>query len=574
MTLKFQNIISFYVPSIIMIILMVASTCFTSHSYIDIWILPKWIIFAYGTCAMLILSSIIRIAKSKDFIISNLNHNLIFCSGLLILIYLYFCSQSQKDIIVFFILYSFCILCISLNKHIPILSIYSLSLIICGIISSIFAIIQIKENEEITGCYDNVVGFTLTIALASLSLIHLLISEYDNKSVLSIFLKVLLIFFIILLFISKSRVALLSLCAGSIILINKKKKIIISCAILVIVSISVFNLQKKESTYGRWFILNTTLSLLDSPAKIAFGYGEDGFKQNYMIRQSQKLISESNETKQRASNIIHPLNEFLLLTIKYGMIAIIILALTLLFFFKNKHYNFYSKALVLTIVIFSLFSYPFKYPISYVTIAMAVASCDKSKWRIFQTKKDSLYIFRRLNTYGVSLITLSLSFILLHITLELDTNMKKWKSAYENSILGNQELALRIYKETSYNNQSSGFIFNYASYLYNMGKYTEAEKLIQTSTLKDYETAVLSGKIKKAVGSDSLAIEQFKLAHDMCPNRFIPLFEIYKIYRGNNKPMQERYATLILSKSIKIPSNQIDEILNTIRNDQINNPDK
>lgn len=571
MTSKTRNIITFYVPSIAMIILMVASTCFISHSYIDIWILPKWIIFAYGTCAMLILSSIIRIAKSKNFIIHSLNHTLIFCIGLLILIYLHIYSQSQKDVIVLFILYSFCILCISLNEHIPILNICSLSLIICGVISSIFAIIQIIENKEITGCYDNVVGFTLTLALASLSLIRLLTSRYDNKSVLSIFLKVLLIFFFILLFISKSRVALLSLGAGGIVLINKRKKIIMSCAILVIASISVFNLQKKESTYGRWFILNTTLSLLDSPAKIAFGYGEDGFKQNYMIRQSKKLISESNETKQRASNIIHPLNEFLLLTIKYGMIALIILALILLFFFKNKHYNLYSKALVLTIVIFSLFSYPLKYPISYITIAMAVASCDKFKYRISKTKNDSLYIFRRLNAYGASLITLSLGFILLHVTLELDTNMKKWKSAYENSILGNQELALKIYKETYYKNHSSGFIFNYASYLYNIGKYTEAEKLIKTSTLKDYETALLLGKIKKAVGSDSLAIEQFKLAHEMCPNRFIPLFEIYKIYRGNNKPMQERYATLLLSKSIKIPSTQIDEILKTIKNDQINN---
>lgn len=559
----------------------VASTCFISYSYIDANTFPKWIVFAYGTCLMLIFSSIISIISIKEkrhLKSTNLNYYSATLIGLLIFTYLYIHSQTQEDFKVFLCFCLFSLTCFYFKNYIPTLNLVAFSLIICGFVSSVFAIIQILKKEEITGCYDNVVGFTLTIVLASLSIIHILKSKYGKNPVSRTIFKVLLIIFLILLLASKSRTGLLSLCVGSCILINKgfpfihkRINVIISCVVVLIVSISVFNITKKDSTHGRWFILNTSLSLLDSPTKIVFGYGEDGFKENYMMRQAQRLMEESVETQQRASNIIHPLNEFLLLTIKYGIISFIISIFALLYFFKSKYYNLYSKALVISIIVFSLFSYPFKYPITWIIIAMAATSYDKHKITI--AKNNRLFqILERIKIYGSSLILLFSCFALLYLALDLDTNMRKWRLAYENTILGNKVLSLKMYKEISQKVQSPEFTYNYASYLYNIGEYADADALLKKVTLRDYETTILLGRIKDAICSDSEAIEQFKLAHDMCPNRFIPLFEIYKIHkRNNNKPMQKRYATLLLSKSIKIPSTQIDEILKTIKNDQINN---
>ena len=52
----------------------------------------------------------------------------------------------------------------------------------------------------------------------------------------------------------------------------------------------------------------------------------------------------------------------------------------------------------------------------------------------------------------------------------------------------------------------------------------------------------------------------------MCPNRFIPLYKLFKIYKqlGDTEKML-KVGNIILNKKIKVPSQKIDIILNNVK---------
>lgn len=52
----------------------------------------------------------------------------------------------------------------------------------------------------------------------------------------------------------------------------------------------------------------------------------------------------------------------------------------------------------------------------------------------------------------------------------------------------------------------------------------------------------------------------------MCPNRFIPLYQRFKIYREKGEwDKMLALGNIILNKRIKIPSRKIDIILNNVK---------
>ncbi len=57
----------------------------------------------------------------------------------------------------------------------------------------------------------------------------------------------------------------------------------------------------------------------------------------------------------------------------------------------------------------------------------------------------------------------------------------------------------------------------------------------------------------------------------MCPNRFVPLYKQFNIYKEQgDTAMIENIGNEILGKKIKIPSRQIDVIIDDVRN-ELNN---
>ena len=543
MKFKYEHLII----AIPLIITIVCSSCFISKDYIEGFTYPKWIMFTYGTSIMLILTSIIIYRKDVPATTSDLLIGVILSTLITILIPK---SSYYNDVTNLCLLICFCTICRLISLHTDILKVTAMSFILGAGISTAYALLQLFKDGEITGCYDNIVGLDITLILGIFSIIFLLKNNKFNLKGKILFILIILIFLILIL-ISKSRLAVLTSIVVSFIFFPKIKKLII---IPILASMFIYSYcitGKYESSCGRAFILKTSISLLNSPEKILNGYGENGFSANYMLRQSELLKNESEISKQRAANIAHPLNEFVLSTIKYGIVFTVIVLTSLGIILFSKDTPKFGKAIILTIMLFSFFSYPMKYPISWIALGVGISSYALDKKNIRKI---------RLNMAGASILiviaTLLTAFHLNSMLLQ-----REWKSTYTQAMLGKKQQALTNYLNLSKRLKSNEFRYNHASYLHNLGLNFQAKAIMSNIDYIDYETEMLIGRINVGLEKYNDALKNFILASEMCPNRFLPLFEIYKIYETtNNKEKMEMYRELIKNKNVKIPSPQIDYI--------------
>lgn len=552
MRLILQNIrLRFPAPiSLLLICIIIGSSCSHVNVFMNEFIFSKWMILCLGSALILILFAI------RDFKIKfSLNHYNLIIGAILICLFIYLLFKASQfvDVAILCIFCCFFITCILCSEYFDIQKAASLSFICSAGISTVVAIRQFFEGKELTGCYDNLVGFDITLILGVLSIVYIL-KECIPYNRYRLILYLLIALFSILVMMTKSRLAILSLMAGSIACFtNKKKNYFILIPVMILLSLfSYFDSNKSESTYGRGFILKTSASLLDSPNRILAGYGENGFRLNYMTRQSECLKIETDTSRQRASNINHPLNEFLLISIKYGVLASILILLLLGWILFNNETTPYARAIILVITIYSFFSYPLRYPVSWISLAVSFTSFLKAKKHSRTTK----LAFRH------SYVLLPIGIIIFVWAFNSINTNRDWKLAHTQAILGKKQESLINYDNLSKRMKSDDFIYNYSSYLHNLGQHTRAHALLSNIELVDYETTILSGKIKASMGQYDDALEDLQLAADMCPNRFLPLFEIYKIYeKTENKEGMRIYSNLIKNKQIKIPSRQIEHIL-------------
>ncbi len=84
----------------------------------------------------------------------------------------------------------------------------------------------------------------------------------------------------------------------------------------------------------------------------------------------------------------------------------------------------------------------------------------------------------------------------------------------------------------------------------------------------NYNLELLLGEIYIALNNNKEALEHYKLAAQMCPVRFVPLYKQYLIYKKTHNTTQcRKLAQEILKKPIKVHSTIIDNIIAEIRMD-------
>lgn len=79
--------------------------------------------------------------------------------------------------------------------------------------------------------------------------------------------------------------------------------------------------------------------------------------------------------------------------------------------------------------------------------------------------------------------------------------------------------------------------------------------------LNDYDVQMLIGDNYLKLHDFAHAADRFNLAADMCPNRFMPLFNLFLTYKKSNQLNKaKQIAESIMHKPIKIPSRTIEDI--------------
>ena len=540
---------------IVLFLLFVLCTIFTSNILVCREVLPHYCIVI---CCLLILGIILF--GSKKLVVSLLSVSFFLGSIIMYLI-------SNFD---FTQVYSKMFLCIGtivlsienkIFKAVPFESFVKIILVVV-LVETVWGFcqfcIQLIAREEIfiTGSFDNPVGFAFCL-VASVPFLMYLYDKSKHKSLL-----IMAVFISLMIVLSASRTCQLALMAIIVIHIMRMKKIVSYLgkykywiAIFIAIVLAVLYLWKMDSFHGRLLIWRGALKRLSESPFV--GYGIGGFEKNYMPFQADVLQHMSVYWRQLADDIFQPFNEWLRLAVEFG----VIIPMCILFFLAKFYIanfrlsgkiNILYLELMTILVILSFFSYPMYYPISWCIIGGIIGfGVNRQLYEI----SLSPMLKMSLNAICVAcfLFTSTIMFCYYSWGKNLDVVITSQNSSNAVSF---QKLYAVLKHETR-------FLYNYAVVL-NRGQQFESSLFMTREALaktNSYKIQLLMADNYRAIGKYQLEEECLQQAAKMCPNRFIPLYFLVKLYdKTGRKEKALQLATNILRKDVKVPSLSVGKI--------------
>lgn len=332
------------------------------------------------------------------------------------------------------------------------------------------------------------------------------------------------------------------------------KLVIIVCVSLLLgIGAYFFN---KDSVNGRFLIWKCSWEMVDK--SLLWGHGLGSFKAHYMDYQAEYFKKQPNsEYAMLADNVIVPFNEYISIMLDFGLLGLILLFVLLYCllrcFFKNPNDGNSAALLSLfSVIIFSVFSYPFTYPFIWVVTIVDIYLLINSSYCMNMDRQ-----YKKL----LCLCFMGTCAIFSNRLYRIIESEYKWnKIAYQYPT----DMLLPLYSDlTPVLNTNPYFLYNYAVVLFNTNHFQESlSKALQCRRYwANYDLELLLGNIYKSLKEYNEAKKHFETASFMCPCRFIPLYELLKLYEdvGNDK---EAFfmATSILKKPVKVYSITIERI--------------
>ncbi len=332
---------------------------------------------------------------------------------------------------------------------------------------------------------------------------------------------------------------------------------VIGCGVLLAVVLYVFSV-KQESTGGRRFILERTWELIEEHP--ITGYGWHGFEREYMPQQAEYFKAHPDSPAAwYADEISHPLNEFLYLWVDFGVIAPVLLlllfAIPYYIYCKRRDRQFGLFLCPMTIVlVFSLTSYPFLYPLPWVVMALT---------SIVMLRKPIGKLRQR---YGKTVMVASIGTCIAGLTLTIWEMTCEHEWAKLNRAVERHYTAAVIDRYDELSNHYScnpRFLYSYMVAQYKVSRLDEATNTYhQLRQYADtYDMELLAGDTYRHKQLYAEALQHYETAMWMCPVRFAPLEGMMQTYRDSGDLLRaDSIAQVILAKPVKVPSPQVEEI--------------
>lgn len=420
----------------------------------------------------------------------------------------------------------------------------------------------------ITGTYENPAGFAAVQALLFPFVFTNCFNKTDKK-VLHRFFVIASSLCLISVLLSGSRTGALAMSSVIVVTLafndsvfyffKTNRWIWIPILILFFLSLILIYHIKPDSADGRLFIWSRCFEMIKD--KPLFGYGVNGFHRYYMSTQAEYFQNNpSSQYIMLADNIIHPFNEYIKLTICFGLVglsaAIALLVFIIQRLFKTeKRTKILGLSFVSSILIMCQFSYPFQYAAVWLLTLVAIIP---SIFIINSTDAVVLPLYSRI-------IASTLLMLFLSITLKRMYYDMKWAEISERSFIGYTDKMLKYYEGMKpMMKRNNLFIYNYAAELNNSGFYRESleQTLLCLENWNDYDAQMLLASNYSHLQDKENAILSFVRAHNMIPCRFEPLYGEMLVFRDNNDTVNAiRMANDIIEKPIKIHSERVDFIL-------------
>lgn len=424
-----------------------------------------------------------------------------------------------------------------------------------------------NSNFEVTGSFDNPVGFAAVLAMGVPVSLKLLEKSTKNGSYIVI---ANLITTLIAVFLSGSRAGLLAILIAIFTYIYFKKSIFskfnnvihnrLHVALLIgliIGGLFMLHSQKKDSANGRLLIWQVSAIMINN--KPIFGHGYGAFKAKYMDYQAEYFKNNANSKyAQLADNVKFPFNELIKVTVEFGIFGLAVLLSVIIFcllkIMKTANEN---RVLVLsglaTLGVLSFFSYPLRYISIWLMLAFYLSLILSSKE--IMLKNTSISIIARI------IVVIACTFFFFYFTKQLQAEMK-WKTIAVSSLAGNTEEMLPKYEKlylTSFK-QNPFFLYNYGAELNVASQFDESIKILTEcqKQFNDYDLQMLLADNYEIKGETEKAIQLYQHASNMIPCRFFPIYQLFEIYsKAGQKSMAAKYANEIVNKKVKIPSSTV-----------------
>ena len=316
--------------------------------------------------------------------------------------------------------------------------------------------------------------------------------------------------------------------------------------------------HKKDSADGRLLIWQCTWSLIqESPWT---GHGAGGFRAGYMDAQADYFAEHPGSPYALlADNTQAPFNEYLGLLADYGLAGgmALLAAIALLFRAWRRHPSGSSRPAMLcllSVAIFSLFSYPFRYAHTWVLCGLSVAVLLSNAWM-------PSWRLRRATAWVAALCLVAASvFAFRQMKAEM-----RWCEVAGRSLGGMTDEMLpayrNLYARLSHN---PFFLYNYVAELNVAGHYAESLRIgLECDTLMaDYFVQLLLADNYKRQGKYDEAEHRLRQASRMCPARFVPPHELFLLYEAQcDTAGMHRMAEAILRKPVKVETPEVRRIV-------------
>lgn len=544
-----NNIIPF--TFLVITTLFLSADCFT-----DRYLLPKNMGFIFGV----VLWGVIYLTNWKR--VTPLSIDLLSISFTFFMGYLFIRSLFTPQYIQCVYIGTAWILFELLRYKETSTEVFSLIYSVVGVLQAVYGLLQytgcieIQSYFSITGSFDNPTGFTASVVLCYPFLLHRVF--IGDRKRLKLFACLLLIIAVVL---SGSRTGILALFVVTLLfysvryrkLINKRRVLFIGggTLILTILFIGLIYL-KPASASGRMLIWKISTGLCCD--HILFGNGMKSFKTDYMPAQANYFSGSqvSDAEQQLAGETNHPFNEYLLVLIELGVVGVVLLLFLLFAIFRNKiRFDSPELLVLVAIALFSCFSYPFKYAFVWLVSIYCLSSLAQKG-----------FVLRKINVNPI-LLSLCLSSALCIVcifSIRMIVFERKWKqaaSSWEGDVgLLDKDLSTYVQLDSIWNGNSY-FLYNYGAELKNIELYEKSINIFLRceSYINTYDLQMQLADNYYHLACWGEAEYRYRKALTMCPNRFLPLQGLLRLYvKSENFLRADQIALEILDKPVKIPS--------------------
>ena len=301
-------------------------------------------------------------------------------------------------------------------------------------------------------------------------------------------------------------------------------------------------------------------------AKPLLGHGYDGFKSEYMNYQEAHFRNNLNvDVKDLvvADNINYAFNEPLQFVAENGLIggAFVLLVLLFLFRIKNNSIMLISQAGLISVMVFSLFSYPTQILPIKLNAVLYLSVMSGFSNQILGWKASRV---RHIIKVIVTLFLLTFVILSTRMVGQLYKAFQDWDTAISLYETRNYSDALIYYKRSFPALQKNGdFMMQYGKALSVAGVHKLALHILHKAQRYSNNTV-----IQIAMGDSYAALKQYNKAERayinawyMSPNKFYPKYLLAKLYfKIGNKRQATKIAKDLLKKKVKIESLAIQQI--------------